>query len=41
MLSLIVIVTIINYLDRNTLGIMWAEIVRDLGLIDAKDLSES
>ena len=40
-LSLIVIVTIINYLDRNTLGIMWAEIVRDLGLIDAEGLSES
>ena len=33
-LALIVLVTIINYLDRNTLGIMWQEIVRDLGLVD-------
>ena len=34
-LALIVLVTVINYLDRNTLGIMWQEIVRDLGLVDA------
>lgn len=34
-LGLIVIVTIINYLDRNTLGIMWQTIVADLGLVDA------
>lgn len=33
-LTLIVIVTIINYLDRNTLGIMWQDIVRDLNLVD-------
>ena len=33
-LGLIVLVTIINYLDRNTLGIMWQTIVRDLGLVD-------
>lgn len=35
-LALIVLVTIINYLDRNTLGIMWQEIVKDLGLVDAE-----
>ena len=34
MLALIVLVTIINYLDRNTLGIMWNRIVEDLGLIE-------
>lgn len=33
-ITLIVIVTIINYLDRNTLSIMWQSIVVDLGLID-------
>lgn len=33
-LGLIVLVTIINYLDRNTLGMMWETIVRDLGLVD-------
>jgi len=33
-LGLIVLVTIINYLDRNTLGIMWQTIVSDLGLVD-------
>ena len=33
-LALIVLVTIINYLDRNTLGIMWNRIVEDLGLIE-------
>ena len=37
-LSLIVLVTIINYLDRNTLAIMWQGIVGDLGLIP-KNLS--
>jgi ACS family hexuronate transporter-like MFS transporter len=31
--GLIVLVTIINYLDRNTLAIMWQGIVHDLGLI--------
>lgn len=40
-LSLIVIVTIINYLDRNTLGIMWAQIVEDLGLIDREGLTDA
>ncbi len=40
-LGLIVLVTIINYLDRNTLGIMWAKIVEDLGLIDTSGLSEA
>lgn len=33
-IALIVIVTIINYLDRNTLAIMWQGIVSDLNLID-------
>ena len=37
-LSLIVLVTIINYLDRNTLAIMWQGIVGDLGL-SPKNLS--
>ena len=36
---LIVMVTIINYLDRNTLSIMWQGIVKDLGLIDDVNLS--
>ncbi|MFV0536993.1 MAG: MFS transporter [Dysgonomonas sp.] len=36
---LIVMVTIINYLDRNTLSIMWQGIVKDLGLIDDINLS--
>lgn len=40
-LGLIVLVTIINYLDRNTLGIMWAKIVEDLGLINTEGLSEA
>ena len=40
-LSLVVIVTIINYLDRNTLGIMWAHIVEDLGLIDREGLTDA
>lgn len=35
-LALIVLVTIINYLDRNTLAIMWQEIVKDLHLVDAE-----
>lgn len=39
-LSLVVIVTIINYLDRNTLGIMWAQIVEDLGLIDRTNMTD-
>ena len=33
-LGLVVLVTIINYLDRNTLGMMWQNIVIDLGLVD-------
>lgn len=33
-IALIVVITIINYLDRNTLSIMWQSIVADLGLID-------
>ncbi len=33
-IGLIVLITIINYLDRNTLAIMWQGIVGDLGLID-------
>lgn len=33
-IALIVFITIINYLDRNTLSIMWQAIVVDLGLID-------
>ncbi|HET9571862.1 MAG TPA: MFS transporter [Bacteroidales bacterium] len=37
-IGLIVLVTVINYLDRNTLAIMWQSIVGDLGLIP-KDLS--
>ncbi|MEI8086439.1 MAG: MFS transporter [Paludibacter sp.] len=37
-LSLIVLVTVINYLDRNTLAIMWQGIVGDLNLIP-KNLS--
>ena len=40
-LGLIVLVTIINYLDRNTLGIMWAKIVEDLGLINTEGMSEA
>lgn len=36
---LIVVVTIINYLDRNTLSIMWQGIVKDLGLIDDVNIS--
>ncbi len=36
---LIVMVTIINYLDRNTLSIMWQGIVKDLGFIDDVNLS--
>jgi len=36
-IGLIVIITIINYLDRNTLAIMWQGIVKDLGLIDDID----
>ena len=39
-ISLIVLITIINYLDRNTLSIMWQGIVADLGLIDAEGLSK-
>ncbi|NLZ51536.1 MAG: MFS transporter, partial [Rikenellaceae bacterium] len=39
-LALIVLVTIINYLDRNTLGIMWSRIVEDLGLISREGLSD-
>ncbi|MCL2650945.1 MAG: MFS transporter [Candidatus Azobacteroides sp.] len=38
-ISLIVLVTLINYLDRNTLSIMWQGIVADLGLIDKESLS--
>jgi ACS family hexuronate transporter-like MFS transporter len=38
-ISLIVLVTLINYLDRNTLSIMWQGIVADLGLIDRESLS--
>jgi ACS family hexuronate transporter-like MFS transporter len=38
-ISLIVLVTLINYLDRNTLSIMWQGIVADLGLIDKENLS--
>ena len=40
-LGLIVLVTIINYLDRNTLGIMWAKIVEDLGLISREGLTDA
>ncbi len=39
-IGLIVLITIINYLDRNTLSIMWQGIVKDLGLIDAEGLTE-
>ncbi len=38
-IGLIVLVTIINYLDRNTLSIMWQGIVKDLGLIDVDSMS--
>ncbi len=38
-IGMIVLVTIINYLDRNTLSIMWQGIVKDLGLIDIDSLS--
>lgn len=34
-LFLIFIVTIINYIDRNTIGIMWQDIVADLDLVDS------
>jgi ACS family hexuronate transporter-like MFS transporter len=40
-LGLVVLVTIINYLDRNTLGIMWAKIVEDLGLINREGLTDT
>ena len=40
-LALVVLVTIINYLDRNTLGIMWAQIVQDLGLIDRTGMTDA
>ncbi|MBQ9549003.1 MAG: MFS transporter [Bacteroidales bacterium] len=40
-LGLVVLVTIINYLDRNTLGIMWAKIVEDLGLISREGLTDA
>jgi ACS family hexuronate transporter-like MFS transporter len=39
-IGLIAIATIINYLDRNTLSIMWSGMVGDLGLID-KTLPEA
>lgn len=39
-ISLIVAITIINYLDRNTLAIMWQGIVESLGLIDPEGLTE-
>ena len=39
-LGLIVFVTIINYLDRNILGILWEKIVEDLGLISREGLTE-
>lgn len=39
-IGLIVLITIINYLDRNTLSIMWQGIVKDLGLIDMEGLTE-
>lgn len=39
-ISLIVAITIINYLDRNTLSIMWQGIVETLGLIDPEGLTE-
>lgn len=34
-LFLIFTVTIINYIDRNTIGIMWQDIVADLELVDS------
>ena len=37
---MIVAITIINYLDRNTLAIMWQGIVESLGLIDADGLTD-
>lgn len=37
--GLIVAITIINYLDRNTLAIMWQGIVESLGLIDKEGLT--
>lgn len=40
-ISLIVAITIINYLDRNTLSIMWQGIVESLGLIDREGLTEA
>ena len=40
-ISLIVAITIINYLDRNTLSIMWQGIVESLGLIDKEGLTEA
>lgn len=39
--SLIVAITIINYLDRNTLAIMWQGIVDNLGLIDKEGLTDA
>ncbi|MGN0188559.1 MAG: MFS transporter [Candidatus Cryptobacteroides sp.] len=39
-ISMIVAITIINYLDRNTLAIMWQGIVESLGLIDAEGLTD-
>lgn len=39
-LGLIVLVTIINYLDRNILGILWEKIVEDLGLISREGLTD-
>lgn len=38
-IGLIVAITIINYLDRNTLSIMWQGIVESLGLIDKEGLT--
>lgn len=38
-ISMIVAITIINYLDRNTLAIMWQGIVESLGLIDPEGLT--
>ena len=38
-IGLIVLITIINYLDRNTLAIMWQGIVESLGLIDPEGLT--
>lgn len=39
-IGLIVLITIINYLDRNTLAIMWQGMVESLGLIDPEGLTE-